>query len=297
MSRWSSVRKAERTAVLNGFGISLGDSIIGLQALFAAQRLGSLGRPTLFRRIDCRPMVQAIYGHAADLADLGDLTDRIPPGFDEVIDIRDFAFDPAFRGVAMIDFFLRHLGVDPAAVPTSLLRNSWLAPRVRPVAPTGLPERYVLVCPESSMALRDMPADVRARIVRTLAERQDLPVLTQGSAVAGAGVAPHCGSFAELCGLVAGAACMVSTDTAMLHMADAFAVPCLAVFTTHRPEWRMRDYPLCEALYLPVDGLPEALEFSRGDNDLRAVAATWSSQADMIVERLVTFLRRQTVAA
>ena len=37
-------------AILNGFGRTLGDGVIGLQALLAAQTLGAIGpRPTLFR--------------------------------------------------------------------------------------------------------------------------------------------------------------------------------------------------------------------------------------------------------
>ena len=66
--------------------------------------------------------------------------------FDRVIDIRDFAFDPHFRQVAMIDYFLLKLGVDPASVVPAERRNAWLAPRV------SLPEvanEQVLVCPMS----------------------------------------------------------------------------------------------------------------------------------------------------
>ena len=62
---------------------------------------------------------------AADFAAVVDLPDGLsatppPPlpesvaaGYEQVIDMRDFAFDPAFRGVAMIDYFLRALGLAP----------------------------------------------------------------------------------------------------------------------------------------------------------------------------------------
>ena len=79
----------------------------------------------LFRLPGLSPIVQSAYAVAADLCEVHTLPwedaapDRpFPPvaGFARVIDIRDFAFDPAFHGVAMIDFFLRRLGLDPAAV-------------------------------------------------------------------------------------------------------------------------------------------------------------------------------------
>jgi len=291
------VRKAERTAILNGFGIALGDSLIGLQALFAAVSLGLMGRATLFRAPECRDLVAGIYQCADDLADIAVLDGFRPGAFDRVIDIRDFALDPGFRGVAMIDYFLGKLGLDPTAVPTDLRRNGWLAPRVRPQPALGLPTRYVLVCPTSSMALRDMPADVHAAVLRTAMGAQDLPVVTQGAASDGAIRVANCGDFTELCGMVSAAACVISTDTAMLHLADAFAVPCLAVFTTHRPEWRMRDYPLCEAIHLQPLGLPDALEFSRGDADLAATRAAWHAGAGEITGKAQDFLRRHTGSA
>ena len=297
MSRWLNVRKAERLAILNGFGISLGDSIIGLQALYAGQSLGLLQRPVLYRGGDGRAMVEAIYRCASDFADVAAIDQFQPDPFDRVVDLRDFAFDPGFRGVAMIDFFLNRLGIDPAAVPPAMRRNAWLAGSVRPEPQAVLPARYVLVCPTSSMALRDMPDDVHAALLGTVVAAQDLPVVTQGFACQGAIGAADCGSFGELCGLVAAAACVISTDTAMLHLADAFRVPCLAVFPTHRPEWRMRESPLCEAIALETRGLPDALEFSRGTADLEATRAAWHAAAGAITFGAQDFLRRHTGTA
>ncbi len=259
-------------AILNGFGRTLGDSIIGLQALAAATELGALpARPALFRLPGLPAMVAAPYAAAADLAGVAELPwDAAEPahpwpgaaGFARVVDIRDFAFDPAFRGVAMIDYFLRRLGLDPEAVPAGLRRNAWLAPRVAPE--TGA-RGHVLVCPRTNSPLRDMPAEAHARILSWLAGRA--PVLTQAEL-------PPARSLAALCGLVAGAQLVVSADTAMVHLADAMGVPCLAFFTTHRPEWRVRDYPLCRAVHLDP-GLPPALEFPRGEADAAACRAAW----------------------
>jgi Glycosyltransferase family 9 (heptosyltransferase) len=236
----------------------------------------------LFRLPGLPALVQQTYA-AAEFAEVHELpwshetpaTAFLPAaGFARAIDIRDFAFDPAFRGVAMIDFFLAALGLDPAGVPAGLRRNIWLAPRLRPVPPPGLAPSYVLVCPRTSMALRDMPAEIHAAIVAWLLARGHR-VVTQGQPRPGAEHAPPVGTLAELAGLAAGARLVVSADTAMPHLADAFGVPCLAFFTTHRPEWRVRDYPRCRAVHLPAAGLPPALEFSRGAGDEAAARAAW----------------------
>ena len=276
-------------AILNGFGRSLGDGIIGLQALWIALDMGCVSPdPVLFRLTGLPPTLVELYAAApfCECRDLGwheAAPHREVAGaseFARVLDLRDFALDPAFRGIAMIDFFLGRLGAEPARVPAIRRRNTWLADHVAPRPPPAAPG-YVLVCPKASMTLRDMPDPVHANVLDCLREAGH-PIVTQGPAPPGSGARhlPHMSALADLCGWVAAAALVVATDTAMVHLADAFGVPCVAVFTTHRPEWRVRDYPLCRALYRPPAGLPPALEFSRGPGDEAAVRAAWLDGGD-----------------
>ena len=256
--------------------------MVGLQALSVAVARGAVPhRPVLFRLGGHNPLLPALYDLAADLCEIRVLPRddaephrRFPPAaaFRRTIDLRDFAFDPAFRRVPMIDFFLDRLGIGPAEVQAAERRNTWLAPRVRPSRP-DLDPAYVLLCPRASMALRDMPGPAQARLLTALCHR--FPhVVTQGFPSGTARQAPRAESIAELCGLVAAARLIVSVDTAMVHLADAFAVPTVAVFTTHEPTRRVRDYPLCQAVQLET-GLPPALEFSRGPEDEAAAHAAW----------------------
>jgi len=263
------------TTILNGFGISLGDGIIGLQALFAARSVGAIeGRVVLGRtEPPAKPLVPQIYRFAADFAEVVPMAEA--PGSGQVIDIRDFAFDPFFRQVAMIDFFLTRLGLQPDAVPAGLKRISWLAPRAAPLPSVPIPPGYVLVCPNASIPLRDMPGAVHEALLTRLAARGWGPVVTQGPAERGAAAMPLCSNIAELCAFVAGARAVISTDTAMVHLADAFSVPCLVFMTTHRPSMRVRDYPLCRAVHLPVAGLEENTEFVGSEADIVAAQAAW----------------------
>ena len=143
-------------------------------------------KPVLFRLGGLSPIIQGAYAAAADLGEVRDLPwanatrDKPFPGaaaFARCIDIRDFAFDPAFRGVAMIDYFLGALGLNPQAVPPRLRRNAWLASRIPPAPQQG----YALVCPRTSTALRTMPGEVHDVVVATLA-RRGLRVLDSRSA-------------------------------------------------------------------------------------------------------------------
>ena len=295
-------------AILNGFGRSLGDGIIGLQALHAAIQVGAVrSRPVLFRLPDLPVMVQALYA-AADFAEIRPLPwefasteRRFDPGdgFAGVIDLRDFAFDPDFQQTAMIDFFLRRLGVPPDSVPAAWRRNGWLASRV--MAQTEFPPGYLLVCPQASMRLRDMPDAVHAHILRRALAVG--PVLTQGAVPDGLGgeviQTPPCKTLVALCGLVRNARLVISTDTAMIHLAAAFSVPCLAFFPTHRPQWRVRDYPQCLSVALS-SRLPPGIEFARGPGDDALARSSWFPHGDdfgwldhAIAQALETFDRAE----
>jgi len=231
ISHLGSRSPTQRAAILNGFGRTLGDGIIGLQALHLAIRLGAIApRPTLFRLGHLPAMVQSLYD-VADFAAIRTLPqDQATParrfedaeGFDQIIDIRDFAFDPDFQQTSMIDFFLRRLGVDPHIIPACLRRNSWLPRRVAPPRQQR-PNGYVLVCPRASMPLREMPAEIHDCILRHVAAIA--PIVTQGrvpSALAGEiAHVPPCATLAELCALVRNASWVISTDTGMVHLADA----------------------------------------------------------------------------
>jgi hypothetical protein len=276
--------KRKRTHILNGFGRTLGDSLIGLQALETAIRLDpDFGEPVLYRLPGLDAVIQELY-QQADFAEIHELpwSHATPDtGFragdegDALIDIRDFAYDTAFLRTSMIDYFLARLGLDPAKVPVGLKRNAWLRPHMKLRKPDR-PDGYVLVCPAAANPMRDMPEAIHRRILAHLATAGAL--VTQGAIPAGLErrvlSRPREASLAGLCNLVAHARWVISTDTAMVHFADAFDVPCLAFFPTHDPDWRVRDYPHCTPV--PLAGAqPAGLEFVRGPGDLRAAQRVW----------------------
>jgi hypothetical protein len=180
--------------------------------------------PTLLRLPGLPPITRELYDAACDFA----VVETLPwmdekPGpppdtaarFSKVIDLRDFAFDPAFRGVAMVDFFLRRLGLDPKLVPPPQKRNNWLGPRVRTRRP-AFEAGYVLVCPTASMSMRSMPMAIHDAALKWLRANTNRKVLTQA-------MLPRETTLAGLCGLVANASLIISTDTAMVHLADAYS--------------------------------------------------------------------------
>jgi hypothetical protein len=260
-------------AILNGFGRTLGDGLMGLTALRVALAAGAVTPDPVLFRLPGLPVTQRDLYRAAAFATVDDLPweyaaygEPFPPatGFARCLDLRDFAFDPAFRSVSMVDYFLSRLDVAPDQIPPAAKRNVWLADAMQPVPPP-IPPGYVLICPHASMALRCMPPPVVAAIQGWLQANTPRPPVLQWQVA----------SLAELCGQLTAAALVVSTDTATVHLADAFSRPCLAFFPTHDPAWRARDYPHCRALRLAAEGLDESQEFARDADDVAAAGAAW----------------------
>ncbi|WP_156927811.1 glycosyltransferase family 9 protein [Bradyrhizobium sp. Tv2a-2] len=272
--------------ILNGFGRTLGDSIIGLQALSVAVRIRAIPAPaTLFRLPYLPTMVQAIY-EAAEFVRIKTLPWHFATkerhfdhhgSYARVIDLRNYAFDLDFQRTSMIDFFFRRLGVPSSSISTADKRNAWLSPRVVSAEPL-FPSGYILVCPNSSTPLRNMPPAVHELILQEALAVG--PVVTQGQVpdkLCNRVIrALPCKTLGDLCGLVRHAKLIISTDTAMVHLADAFDVPCLAFFPTHLPKWRVRDYPNCRAVMLRSE-LPPGLEFARVSGDEELAQAGWFS--------------------
>ena len=272
-----------RTAILNGFGRQIGDAVIGLQALQVAQARGLVPPdPVLLRLPGLPPMVEAVHrAFGTEIRDLPWAAEA--PGaafadavaFGRCVDLRDFAFDPDFLLLPMFDYFLRALGGDAAQVPPAERRNAWLARRTRPAPPPGLQGR-ILVCPRAANPMRAMPDAFHAALLDALLDFG--PVATQGvvpERLAGrVAEAPQAATLEELCGQVAAARWVVSTDTGMVHLADAMQRPCLAFFPTHDPELRVRDYPFCRPVRLE-SGLPPQ-EFARAAADIAAAEAAWT---------------------
>ncbi|MER7520301.1 glycosyltransferase family 9 protein [Streptomyces sp. NPDC126499] len=134
-----------------------------------------------------------------------------------------------------------------------------------PVAPGA-----VVVHPGAQAAARRWPVDRFAAVVRGV-RRAGLPVVVTagpGEAPLARSVAEHAGlapsavvggdagvPFAELCGLVAGARCVVVGDTGLAHLATALGTRSVVLFGPVSPAlWGPPDGGLHRALWHPGDG-------------------------------------------
>ncbi|SAL72163.1 hypothetical protein AWB71_04468 [Caballeronia peredens] len=246
---------ARRVHLVNAFGVTLGDSIIGLSALFAVKRRHPHLAFTVYRPARAPRYVQRLYELAAPL--FGESVDLPVPRAslpdDELkIDIGNQLFWPRFASMPMIDFFLWALGVAPASVADADKRNRWLADVALP-QPARAP--YALLCPDASTPVRSIPASVRADIVARLTNETGLDVYGFGAVdhPRYRDIAPLCADTDDFLAWIKHARCLVTADTAALHVAAGFDVPTTAFFTTIPAPLRARDYANCVAIDM---GLP-----------------------------------------
>ncbi|MCG1043357.1 ADP-heptose--LPS heptosyltransferase [Mycetohabitans sp. B8] len=269
-------RQQTHLHLINGMGVTLGDSIIGLSALDAIRRLHPSLSVTIYRPAHAPDYVKQLHALAApcfgDVIDLPVPLDSIP-ATELAIDVGNHLFWPGFATLPMIDFFLFALGMAPHTVPARHKTNEWLTALTLP-PPVGAWRAggYTLLCSQASTPVRSIPATVRVSIVDEMWRTFGLPVLGFGALEHDhytdiAALSPDTASFLSW---IAHARHVVTSDTAAVHVAAGFGVPSTAYFTTIAPALRVRDYPHCEALALNVPELDGMHAIGR-DADLRRV--------------------------
>jgi hypothetical protein len=256
--------------VINGMGVTLGDSIIGLTALNAIRHAHPQVRFVVYRPELSPPYVEQIYALAAGkVAEIR----RLPwpladiPSDETRIDMGNHLFWPGFMSLPMIDFFLGALGVPPESVPSANKANRWLQMLELPHLPEAWRDQpYVLFCPTASTPIRSIPQPVRATLVSRLIERFGLPVLGFGPVDHPhyVDVADISTSTAHFLAWIRHARYVLTSDTAAVHIAAGFDVPTTAFFTTIAPELRVRDYPYCQPVTLD---LPELRNVPASDRE------------------------------
>ncbi|WP_434116254.1 glycosyltransferase family 9 protein [Paraburkholderia caffeinilytica] len=265
-----------RVHVINGMGVTLGDSIIGLTALAAIKRQHPGISFVIYRPSRAPAYVKQLYELAAPMlgavVDLPVDVDSLPD--DELrIDLGNHLFWPNFSSMPMVDFFLWALGIPPDDVGPDHKSNDWLKRVNLPALSTEWTSKeYALLCPTASTPVRSIPNSFRAEAVNRLWEKFHLPVLGFGEVdhqhymdISSLSV-----DTAAFLAWVKNARFLVTSDTAAVHIAAGFDVPTVAFFTTIPPELRVRDYASCTAIDLSLTEL-QGVQASGRAGDLEIV--------------------------
>ena len=263
-----------KVLVINGMGVTLGDSIIGVTALLAIRANFPHIFFTIYRPKHTPAYVKQLYELAASqLGAIIDLPVKLaaPVQGELRIDIGNHLFWPKFAQMPMIDFFIDAMGLTPESIPAEHKRNYWLKDLCLP-APQATSGDYVMLCSTASTPVRSIPASQHARLAEALWQRFGLPVAGFGAIDHAhyVDLTPHSHGTASFIAWIRGARYLITPDTAALHIAAGFDIPTTAFFTTIAPALRVRDYPFCHSVSLPLPQL-QGIQASNQPGDLELV--------------------------
>jgi hypothetical protein len=275
--RWRA-RARDALHVLNGMGVTLGDSIIGINVLAWLKTCHPALRIHLYRSRHAPAYVERLYQLASRIIEpvhyLPQPLESIPR---DVVDLSDFLYWPLFASEPMVDFFMRALGIAVDAMPATSKANRWLSELTLPLAPAPWSTRdYVLFCDQASAALRRVPEEHAASMVDRIWHHYGLPVLGFHpiSHLHYHDVSSQSRDLDHFMVWVKNAQVVVGTDSAAIHIAAGFDVPTLAVFVSIDPMLRTRDYPHCRVLDVRT-ALTDGLHESDDPSVVREVQQIW----------------------
>ncbi|NUU69168.1 glycosyltransferase family 9 protein [Enterobacteriaceae bacterium BIT-l23] len=250
------IGKHDQVTVINGMGVALGDSVIGIEILNTLRRRYPELMIRVLRPACASDSVEALYRMAHEAGIISELA-RLParlPDRGIVIDMGNQLFRRDFATQEMHDFFYNHMGLTAANIPIEDKQNRWLRKLSLPDFP-GDGQRYVLLSPGSSTPLRAIPRRHYPEIVERLHQRFKLPVLgfNRIAHPAYRCIARECDSTPKFIAAIAGADYLYSADSSALHIAAGFQVPTRALFSAIPPALRTRYYPACDAVWLGDD--------------------------------------------
>ncbi|WP_075202182.1 MULTISPECIES: glycosyltransferase family 9 protein [Serratia] len=247
--------KVKSLTIINGLGVTLGDSVVGISALQAIKNINPNIVITVIRPENCPNYVNEIYTLTNNIIneihfmpfDLSKATES-----DLIIDLGNQLYWEGFNNLEMHDFFLRSLGLERDHIPAELKSNSWL--KDAPLDDINLSE-YTLLCPHASTKIRSIPQQYHKKIISELSDKFKMKVF-------GFSDVEH-ENYTNISELSKSTACFASIikhakhlytcDSAALHIGAGFDIPTTCIFTTVKPELRSLYYTHCESVYIGND--------------------------------------------
>lgn len=261
--------KAVKIAVINGMGIGIGDSIVGLRALeIFHERI----RPNysnisidMFQRI--KPELRTLYQCDKSVNRTYDMPQTLGRllGYDDFMSLEGFTLSQEFNSMPMIDYFLAKFGVDPATVSDHEKRGACLNPAgsrrnidksldnlLQSYKSKG--HRLLFIHPLASDAIRSIPDDHIAKLTDFLIGNTDFILV---SAVATScknerllDVSRYSKSTDDFINIISRMDAVITVDTSAYHIAACFDIPTVVLFNTIHPRYRVSYYPYVRGIWL-----------------------------------------------
>lgn len=242
----------EQLNVINGMGVTLGDSIVGISVLSAIKKENPNIKINVIRPATAPLYVEEIYNLASSVIDE---LHYMPYSIQKLhtaainVDVGNQLYSPYFHIMEMHDYFIQALGLKVDDVNCSELSNKWLG-----TVDLGAPvfENYTLFAPVASTKIRSIPSIFYYDIVDMLAEREGRKVLgfVNVDHENYVNVAKYSPQTKDFLSLIKYASSIYTCDSSALHIAAGFGVPTECIFNTIPPSLRAKYYKNCKSVYV-----------------------------------------------
>ncbi|AHG20667.2 hypothetical protein Z042_14370 [Chania multitudinisentens RB-25] len=240
--------------IINGMGVTLGDSIVGINALYTIKKLNNDINIRVIRPELCPSYVNDIYLLSKNIIDTLSYMpfdiEEIPHTQDSIIiDIGNQLYWKDFSKKEMHDFFLYNLGVNPKEIEDCEKSNYWLKDVELPEVSLG---DYVLFCPDASTKIRSIPSRFHQKIVEELSKKHQKKIMgftdiEHDNYINIKALSKKTENFISI---VKNSKYLYTCDSSALHIGAGFEIPTTCIFTTVRPTYRSFYYKNCESYYI-----------------------------------------------
>jgi len=256
-----------KLAILNAMSNAIGDHLIGMQAFdYYQEKL----RKDLGREIDISfyqlnpyrvaPITKQWHGKFQHIYMLPNRLARLVEN-DVFVDLGTLLLRDNFDNQHMIDFFFEALSLDSAQVPSEAKRTKY---KILPEVDAELNKAFnilkgkgrpILLFHRTSTSPIRMMSEMRARnMIAEIIKKTDYFVISadrlEYQNKRFMDFSRYSSDVEHFAGIISKVDGVVTVDTATYHIADAFDVPTVVLFTTINPDYRIKYYPFTQPVML-----------------------------------------------
>lgn len=255
--------------VVNGMGVTLGDSIVGISVLAAIKEKNPNIKIRVIRPETAPSYVEELYKLGVPVIDE---LHYMPFNINELsseslnIDVGNQLYSPYFHIMEMHDYFIQALGLKRNDVNQDELTNKWLN-KIDYGAPIF--ENYTLFTPLASTKIRSISSIFYYDIVEKLSNRDGKRVLgfVDVNHENYLNISKRVTNTKEFISVIKNASNIYTCDSSALHIAAGFNVPTECVFNTIPPKLRMKYYSNSKSIYVGN----QMLEKIQSSDDLKFI--------------------------
>lgn len=298
-------KAARDIALISPFGAAIGDAVMFCTVVREYVRQAEADGRDVRLHLFQAPFNESVRELCAR-AELFASIQPLPTAFDNVARLEayvDFSRPLASPQLPWVDAQLELGGMPPHAVPPVCKRNRMtLPPSLAPelealVRPPAVEGRAVVIFHRlAGTPIRSMPVEVAGRLLDALLEATDYEFISltpfELSHPRFRDLSHLSRTHDHYARLISLADAFVTVDTSLYHLADAFDVPGVVIFTNNPPERFAAYYPYVKGLHLHGTERLGGKHWSEDGDDIAYAEELWRS----LDPAAVTGLLRRAVA-